>query len=64
MERHYGRCALCGKEGELTFEHIPPRSAFNSHRTKMYTGDQLLADINRMPFDVQGLQYRNHQSDF
>lgn len=61
MERHYGRCALCGKEGELTFEHIPPRSAFNSLRTKMYTGDQLLADINRMPFDVQGLQYRNRQ---
>ncbi len=25
-----GICALCGKEGKLSFEHVPPQSAFNS----------------------------------
>jgi len=34
MARHpkqKGICRLCGKEEELTFEHIPPRSSFNKH---------------------------------
>ena len=24
-------CSICGQEKELTFEHIPPKAAFNSH---------------------------------
>jgi hypothetical protein len=24
-----GKCAICGTEGELSFEHIPPRAAYN-----------------------------------
>jgi len=27
-----GHCRLCGRYGDLTFEHIPPRSAANSTR--------------------------------
>ena len=26
-----GNCRLCGSFSELTFEHVPPRSAFNKH---------------------------------
>ena len=26
-----GHCHLCGQYGELTFEHIPPRGAYNKH---------------------------------
>jgi hypothetical protein len=26
-----GTCCICGKEGKLSFEHVPPRSAFNNH---------------------------------
>jgi hypothetical protein len=26
---HEGKCAICGVFGRLSFEHIPPRSAFN-----------------------------------
>ena len=25
----HGICCICGQETELTFEHIPPRAAFN-----------------------------------
>lgn len=34
MARHpkvKGICKLCGKEAELTYEHVPPRSSFNKH---------------------------------
>lgn len=27
-----GTCHICGAYGELTFEHVPPQSAFNMHR--------------------------------
>lgn len=27
-----GECCICGGIGKLTFEHVPPRAAFNDHR--------------------------------
>ena len=36
-----GRCHLCGADGELSFEHIPPKAAFNNHGV-------LEADIHRL----------------
>ena len=29
-----GICHICGKETELTFEHLPPRKANNNNRAK------------------------------
>lgn len=29
MSKHVGECHLCGDYGPLSFEHVPPRSAFN-----------------------------------
>lgn len=31
-KKKYGTCKLCGKEGKLSFEHVPPKSAFNNQR--------------------------------
>lgn len=31
-----GTCCICGKETELTFEHIPPRAAFNRFNLRLY----------------------------
>lgn len=59
--KNYGKCALCGKECELTFEHIPPRAAFNSHPARPVSGDKIIKDNNRMPWDMSGLQYENQQ---
>lgn len=66
MGRNFGKCALCGKECELTFEHIPPRAAFNSERARPVAGKVLMSkevieDPNRMPWDTSGLQYQNMQ---
>lgn len=64
--KHFGKCALCGQECELTFEHIPPRAAFNSTPARPISGMELLTKKNldneeRMPWDTTGLKYQNQQ---
>lgn len=29
-KRHTGKCCVCGEIRDLSFEHIPPKSAFNN----------------------------------
>ena len=50
----------------MTFEHIPPRSAFNSTPARPVSGLDLLTektinDEKRMPWDTTGLKYENQQ---
>jgi hypothetical protein len=40
-KKEVGTCCLCLEEGPLTFEHVPPESAFNDRPV-------VLADINRL----------------
>jgi hypothetical protein len=37
------RCCICGCIGKLTFEHVPPRAAFNEHRVFEADIEKLLA---------------------
>src|SRR5206468_8024982 len=34
-EPNLRRCRVCGMEAALTFEHVPPRGAFNRSRAEM-----------------------------
>ncbi len=66
MKNHFGKCALCGKECELTFEHVPPRAAFNSTPTRPVSENEIfkeevINDKERMPWDTEGLKYQNQQ---
>ncbi len=38
-----GTCHICGAHGPLTFEHIPPKAAFNHHRTMRLKMDDVIA---------------------
>lgn len=58
--KHFGKCALCGKECELTFEHIPPKAAFNATPVKTVIGNDLF-NSNNKPWDLNGLHYDNNQ---
>lgn len=63
---YYGKCALCGKECTLTFEHIPPKSAFNSVPARPVSGTDIITEKTtngeyRMPWDTTGLKYQNQQ---
>lgn len=60
MASSVGKCALCGKEGALEFEHIPPRSAFNKRRVREYSIEQLI-EANRLPWEFEGLKYAENQ---
>lgn len=66
MKNHFGKCALCGKACELTFEHVPPRAAFNSTPVRPVSGneffkEEVINDKERMPWDTEGLKYQNQQ---
>ena len=41
MKKVEGICHLCGKYTELTFEHVPPKSANNKERAKLITGREI-----------------------
>lgn len=52
---HIGVCRLCGRNKELTFEHVPPASAFNNEKVKMIPGDEVIKQIsnsNIEPWDL------------
>lgn len=60
-KKNYGTCSLCRKYGRLTYEHIPPKSSFNSQPVQAVTGYTLLASENRLPWDISGMRYKNLQ---
>lgn len=61
MEERLGKCALCGKECDLTFEHIPPRGAFNWVPAKPVTGEGYCYEDDRLPWDTSDLPFQNQQ---
>lgn len=36
-KKESGKCRICGKEGKLSFEHVPPEAAFNKATAIEYT---------------------------
>lgn len=58
--KHFGKCHICGKECELTFEHFPPRSCSNNKPIKSFKYDK---DIGFNPF-LFTQRYKSLQSGF
>ena len=61
MAKHEGKCALCGKEGKLTYEHIPPRVSNNSKPVRPVTLETRLRSTPKYPWDMNGMTYVNMQ---
>ena len=40
--KHEGTCHLCGSNGPLSFEHVPPRAAFNNKRVIAYRFEDVI----------------------
>ncbi len=53
-----GRCLLCGEVGKLTFEHTPPRAAFNSDPARFFEGAELLKERGRYTPSQRGIGKR------
>src|SRR5665811_1797861 len=57
----YGKCHICGAEGQLSFEHVPPRRANNDKAVKAYKALDVITSGN-LPWDVTGLKSKIMQS--
>ena len=42
---HFGTCCICGEHRKLTFEHVPPRSAFNDRPVVRSNYEQVLENL-------------------
>jgi len=53
-----GNCAICGAYGPLTFEHIPPESAFNDRRVMLADMQRLLSNQDWQGFENPKGKYK------
>jgi len=60
MKSLIGKCHICGNTDKLTYEHVPPAKAFNSHRAFVYFGKDILGD-DYVPWDLPGKKGRQRQ---
>jgi 5-methylcytosine-specific restriction endonuclease McrA len=52
-KRKKGKCRICSKIGPLTYEHVPPRKAFNSNKALVYYGRKILEqDSKGFPWEI------------
>src|ERR1700682_6530709 len=49
-----GRCAVCGLYGPLTFEHIPPKAAFNDCPVVLYKWDEFEKGVGEGTYQKAG----------
>jgi hypothetical protein len=63
--KHPGKCRLCGELKELTPEHIPPKSAFNTNNITVLPFEEVCKTLTgadgRMPWDINGLKGKVQQ---
>lgn len=51
------KCAICRKEKEMTFEHIPPKSAGNNRPVKQYDGVASLTSLEIKPWEFEKMKW-------
>lgn len=56
-----GVCRICGNEGPLSFEHIPPQSVGNNHTVKLYSGIDTVKSSLTGQNNMDGMKYQQSQ---
>ena len=54
-----GTCHLCGAIGELSFEHIPPKNAFNKGPSKLCKDGNFIKSL--LTTDMENIKTRVYQ---
>lgn len=52
-----GKCAICRKERELSYEHIPPKGTGNKYPVKQYSIFESLTDIKVKPWEFEKMRW-------
>lgn len=50
-----GKCHICGKVGQLSYEHVPPASAFNNTKARVFKATEILGR-DKLPWDMDGIK--------
>jgi hypothetical protein len=53
-QKKIGPCCICGAEGKLSFEHVPPRSAFNDHPILVANIEELIGNWDGVISSMKG----------
>lgn len=53
--KKFGDCKICGKKKELTFEHLPPKSSYNSLPVKVIDGLYLQGETKKYKISQRGV---------
>lgn len=63
LDKRFGVCHICGKREVLTFEHVPPKAAFNDKSANLISLETVLKSdtINNLPWETKGLYYKQFQ---
>jgi len=61
MATKKGKCHICGKFTDLTYEHVPPEKAFNAHKAFMHFGMDALGKNDEWPWDFNKSKGRQLQ---
>lgn len=59
-----GKCHICGKEGRLTFEHIPPGATYNKQSVKLVNLMDLIKvehEENALPWELERAPFKISQ---
>lgn len=59
-----GPCCICGLERKLSFEHVPPRSAFNNHPVLVANIKELIGDWDGELKSVKGKIHQLGAGDY
>lgn len=51
-----GKCHICGETGPLSYEHVPPASAFNNTKARVFKATEILGRNDKLPWDMDGIK--------
>lgn len=57
----FGQCHICGRNGYLSFEHVPPQKAFNNQKVFTSKGTDYFGREQLLPWDPTGIKTHQHQ---
>jgi hypothetical protein len=56
-----GKCHICGNVGQLSYEHVPPASAFNKTKARLINATEILGRNDKLPWDIEGVKVIEQQ---
>jgi hypothetical protein len=60
-KKYFGKCHICGENKKLSYEHVPPKKAFNDKATTVYKALDII-EGGGLPWNVENIRGKNMQN--